>query len=277
MKLIDDLCIILKDPSELVDYGLGSLSQDLYVSFLIDQYNLDKIKELYKIISESQLDVKFSLTLKIGSESLLKHSPFDIAAFFFLSKYKLASGNPVVNILSINDKEYDVTFSFLDKLSKEQGFGRVICNRLTLYNYIDFTDIRNLGSEKFDEIQKIISGRDWLNESNFFLGAQLYTLKDLPEFIHEVERQEDNIVKSNPQLFKLFVLKVNLQKEVENLQSQVQYLTECLCNEKTYNKFLKENHQGKLLQEYYDHEYEILPTWFKRVGHVIKYITGKRA
>jgi hypothetical protein len=28
--------------------------------------------------------------------------------------------------------------------------------------------------------------------------------------------------------------------------------------------------------EWYHHEYEILPTWYKRIGHIIKVLTGRR-
>ncbi|HEY2720893.1 MAG TPA: hypothetical protein VGI82_04170 [Chitinophagaceae bacterium] len=43
----------------------------------------------------------------------------------------------------------------------------------------------------------------------------------------------------------------------------------------TISKNIREKEYFELL-DWYNHEYEILPTWYKRIGHVIKVIMGKR-
>jgi hypothetical protein len=44
-----------------------------------------------------------------------------------------------------------------------------------------------------------------------------------------------------------------------------------------YNDLLRSQSQVAALQKYYNNEYEILPLWYKRVGHVVKVLMGKRS
>jgi len=67
-----------------------------------------------------------------------------------------------------------------------------------------------------------------------------------------------------------------LEKELKALK-KIQASTEAeLENHKQYLEVLRSTHPTKELQDYYTHEYEILPLWFKRLGHLVKVLTGKR-
>jgi len=35
--------------------------------------------------------------------------------------------------------------------------------------------------------------------------------------------------------------------------------------------------KAKQIQDWYNKEYEVLPLWYKRIGHIIKILTGKRS
>jgi hypothetical protein len=49
-----------------------------------------------------------------------------------------------------------------------------------------------------------------------------------------------------------------------------------LINQKIYLRFYKDKDEALRINEYYQKEYEILPLWYKRIGHIIKVLLGKR-
>jgi hypothetical protein len=70
-----------------------------------------------------------------------------------------------------------------------------------------------------------------------------------------------------------------LEKRVSELQSENTELTERLTGaEKTIDVIrtkYKDDYEN--LFKWYHNEYEILPLWYKRIGHIIKVIMGKRS
>ena len=67
-----------------------------------------------------------------------------------------------------------------------------------------------------------------------------------------------------------------LQTETRRLKRRTSLAESELNNQKQYTEILRSDHSTKELQEYYDREYEILPTWYKRIGHILKVMMGKR-
>jgi hypothetical protein len=181
-----------------------------------------------------------------------------------------------VHLLHYQKEILGLVRDLLLNISIRQGFGGLVSNELTLFNYFDYTKAEISQDEKVSALRGIVFGQNWLDDQEFFVGASVISNDEIYDFIYWVEQYEKELYESNPQFFSLLALKRKLQYEVLDLKGKVQNLSERLNNEKTYNALLKENHQAKLLQEYYDHEYEVLPTWFKRFGHIIKIITGKR-
>jgi hypothetical protein len=53
-------------------------------------------------------------------------------------------------------------------------------------------------------------------------------------------------------------------------------LNEQLCNTKDFLRYYQKNDNSKEVNDFYHYEYEILPLWYKRLGHIIKVIMGKR-
>lgn len=67
-----------------------------------------------------------------------------------------------------------------------------------------------------------------------------------------------------------------LQAENEALRLRLRVTETELRNQQQYLDALRSDHETRQLQDYYTHEYEILPRWYKRLGQVIKVVTGKR-
>jgi len=62
----------------------------------------------------------------------------------------------------------------------------------------------------------------------------------------------------------------------EKLINEKRQLEIDLTNQKRYLAVLRKEKEMEKIIEFYHGEYEVLPLWYKRLGHVIKFITGKR-
>ncbi len=77
-------------------------------------------------------------------------------------------------------------------------------------------------------------------------------------------------------MFELIQHDRKLQHETDELKRRLDCLEGELNNQKKHNEILRSDHSTKELQLYYNREYEILPLWYKRFGHILKVLTGKR-
>jgi hypothetical protein len=102
------------------------------------------------------------------------------------------------------------------------------------------------------------------------------------EFIEQqvknnISEREWNLIVHNEKNLRQFSA---LQVELENLKnlskSQKDYL-DFLLNRHTMEDAELELSRFEKIKRYYHYEYEILPLWFKRFGHLIKVATGKRS
>ncbi|AEW01798.1 hypothetical protein A4D02_07285 [Niastella koreensis] len=78
----------------------------------------------------------------------------------------------------------------------------------------------------------------------------------------------------------LFTLKKQnrqLQQQVLQLGFLYQAAQQEISNQVSHNQILRSSSQATALQNYYNNEYEVLPLWYKRMGHIIKVLMGKRS
>jgi hypothetical protein len=98
-------------------------------------------------------------------------------------------------------------------------------------------------------------------------------IQDILETIFEVEKM---VFQSNPGLHEFFHRYRYLTKEQERLMNDNKQLEIDLANQKKYLAVLRQEMEMEKIIEFYHREYEVLPLWYKRFGHVIKLFTGKR-
>lgn len=78
----------------------------------------------------------------------------------------------------------------------------------------------------------------------------------------------------------LFTLKKQnrqLQQQVQQLGFLYQAAQQEISNQVSHNQILRSTSQATALQNYYNNEYEVLPLWYKRLGHIVKFLIGKRS
>ena len=93
----------------------------------------------------------------------------------------------------------------------------------------------------------------------------------------EMKSREHEFKKNNPQRFSLLEEGAKLKRQLEKYEITVQGLKKDLESKQEYvaNLHIPESTMKKVVDFYY-YEYEILPLWYKRFGHIIKVLMGKR-
>jgi hypothetical protein len=100
--------------------------------------------------------------------------------------------------------------------------------------------------------------------------------KNLLQALEAIELAEKSIAKSHPHLHKLFRLHQALSRQNEKLSNENKRLEIDVINQKQYLAVLRNEKEMEKIIHFYHSQYEVLPLWYKRFGHMIKLLTGKR-
>ena len=88
---------------------------------------------------------------------------------------------------------------------------------------------------------------------------------------------EETFFQNNQRLYKQLKQLSILEEENSYLKwKETGYLNE-LNSYKTFLKVIQEQGEATIINNFYYHEYEVLPLWYKRLGHIIKVMAGKRS
>lgn len=104
---------------------------------------------------------------------------------------------------------------------------------------------------------------------------------DIEFVIKEMLAAETRFKDQMPQIYELMHQVKELHDSHHNIAFQNSLLQERLESELRYRSFYNTPDTGykkqiKEITDFYNTEYEILPLWYKRLGHIIKVLTGKR-
>ena len=107
------------------------------------------------------------------------------------------------------------------------------------------------------------------------------TPEKLGGIISAFQQTEATFLQQHPQQYHLLQRLNKRDDQYRQLFIQHGLLQEKLESQARYNSFYKqadERYKKQILEivDFYKKEYEILPLWFKQLGHVVKVLTGKR-
>jgi len=175
----------------------------------------------------------------------------------------------------------------VNKQLEDQGFKNVVImdfNRSYFENINpSFLLYKDIKPDRFHEwyLASVASSHSILN---IFLNAEGETVKDFFNLKFDCEKHLRNEETT------IYHMIRNLQQkslEVAECRALISLLKEDVSSKQAYLDFLlgkyKERNEGPInlneimkLKKYYHQEYEILPLWYKRFGHIIKVVMGKR-
>ncbi len=120
-----------------------------------------------------------------------------------------------------------------------------------------------------------------LLKKKLFVGNDIFIFSSKEENIRKtvtiISEAEDTISQTDLHLHGFFSSYRLLSKEEERLSNENKRLEIDLDNQKKYLAILRNEREMERIIEFYHREYEVLPLWYKRFGHLIKLLIGKRS
>ncbi len=194
--------------------------------------------------------------------SLVKNCSYDVLAVTYLPKFLKRLNCPV---FFFKADEQNWKTDFPEDLFIQSGYTG-ICQSDDLIIFDDQSKLLRVSDEEW--MNAIIGEKMWavrINEIDEALSIQ-----------HLATAREKALIG-------LQYEKMALIEKINNKQQEIEYYKRELLAYKLKNDFIEQflharNEKGEAaqIQQFYNRQYEVLPGWYKKFGHVIKFLTGKR-
>ena len=244
---------------------------NVFMSIYIDPSDDGSLQNAYRYIAGTTN--QYGLTLDIQQPLTAAATRF-IVSFVMLPAYSRIGGRPVVNLASKDTALLDTVTDDLQSYLVQQGINAAIINRLidqpATGNYYPLIEASHLLPQQY---RSILGGERFYDNSLFI---QVKSVGELEEAHAVLKKVETDFAREFPRLAELAIDKLGLEEKLRVAGAACSALKQELKNQQDYNALLRSGHSTRELQDYYNNEYEVLPTWYKRFGHILKVITGKR-
>lgn len=277
-------CWLIKDSLKKIKGDLSISGQPLNVCFVPTSINdLESgLVDITMLTVNHNTKISILITndflVSINSKSLQVNFLNILFAYFFTPNYFKINGNP--SIFIPDGFIHSVFFQRVQTECKLQGYKKLYVLSCGDKQTIDLTSCANnhYTQKVFQKINSSIlswlKDGDWSDEiyPPYLIVKDTYPFPDQAKLI----TLEKIIIKHTFQnrlyqgLERLFIHK----SQVHGLRQEIQQLKEENTNLKSYLSS-HSNNSIELLKWYHE-QYEVLPVWYKRFGHIIKVFTGKR-
>ena len=222
-------------------------------------------------LAEKYLTDSFFYLLVQLHQPLTGMQATDIIAFLFFGNYHKPGGLPNILVDGENMAIIKSGIEQLHKTAAEQGFSTI---NITLASALPMV----FASTSQPAI--IETYRSWLQSTTTTADTLFVNIAQPADIniIHEALKAEERLFNGqNPGLFSLKAQNRELNKQLAQLELFNKAAQQEISNQVSHNQILRSSSQATALQNYYNNEYEVLPLWFKRLGHVVKALMGKRS
>ncbi|HTI10179.1 MAG TPA: hypothetical protein VL832_16540 [Puia sp.] len=239
---------------------------DIHYSILVDPAVEGALDSAYALVERSGLPL--SLTLNIR-KSLSEDEIRSITSFLFIPGYLRVFDRRVINLAGENPRLLADSAKTLSGYLSGQGILEPLIQPV-------FPKLRSVEELTAHYRQLLLSDKfesDGNNTGIFFYPSSETLIRSAISSLEQVDR---TLSQDSPGFYNLIGRNKTLSKELYAVQKIHALTAQELNNQRQYVDVLRSDHAANELQEYYTREYEILPLWFKRVGHIVKVFTGKR-
>lgn len=225
---------------------------------------------LFQVAEKYLHNQPFCLLLQLQKQLTIDEAN-NVIAFFFFSNYHKPGGTHLIIVEAENEPVLQAGIEMLQQSAKAQAFPavQVIVAAALQNRYAD------------NEKQAITNVyKSWLqspNISSHILYINVSQLGALEIIDQALEAEEGLFRQQNASLYSLKNQNRQLQKQVQQLELICQLAQQEISNQVSHNQILRSQSHATALQNYYNSEYEVLPLWYKRLGHIIKVLIGKRS
>ncbi len=282
---------IIIDISKYDDLPDVDLPESAYIAYKITSTSICEIHDFYKKVFLSPKTYSFCLLIDLENELEKVNTEFDstldfLVSLTFHSNYiKTDYDNPVV-LFEMSQTNTHKHIPVIREAFKSHGYNDI------KPMVISKDDVSVLGhysknirfdlEKTFDSLpSKYISAVKKVTSSDFFFPFFLECPEELLTFLNILKETDFVICRDLPQVYSLLTENRSLQLEESKLISKLELLQEELNSLNNYHlnynsTVARYKKQIAELLKFYKNEYEILPTWYKRLGHIIKVLIGKR-
>lgn len=248
-------------------------SSGIYNSYLVQQGDVVQLNEAYRFFSNNSMH-RFSLTV-VAADSFEPSFLQSIVSFVFIPGYLSISNHIVLNLIAVDGTAFETSRQQLAAVLSAHGIHHLQVNQLAPVNqkpgdngYPMFENSENL----VEAYAKTLLTSALPNKLFFLCTAK----NDTSGWVTRLRTLEEKQASGHVLWYNAALRIQSLETEKAGLEARNGLLHAELSNYQMHLETIRSSHEAKLLQSYYDKEYEILPLWYKRLGHIVKVMTGKR-
>jgi hypothetical protein len=261
------------DPA-VVLADLAPPEENVYYSIWVSP-GIKSSREDARHFLENTSSVPLAVTLEIR-EPLTGDHLRSIAALLFIHSSLRIGGRPVINLSGGSPELLSGTAAALSGYLSLQGYADVIIHILLPAGESPAAN----GSPLFRSAEALTGYYKDLLQSDACYNRDLFFYMPPGEMpggvLPALQQAESDLAQRFPQLYSLIRVNSKLDRELQYLCIKYQSTEAELRYQKQYLGILRSDHPTREIQDYYTREYEILPLWYKRFGHILKVLTGKR-
>lgn len=280
--MLNKICIISHEWKELLK-AVSFFKEGVFI-FLINSNNYslsDLFNLVYKSVNTFNKQQQFSICFDFSSQAKPEVN---------VIKEAIGADDYLCNLafhpaFYTNQNKPQLFFVSPEKHIAIADFFKEVSTTLTAQSFIEVETIA-INRNKLFEIKKedYHSGLADFYLNNF-LNAGIYNqpiyIQSLPiPALKTVEEAlvttEEKFSLEHPILYNQAQKLATITQENERLKYKLKIYAENLDNHKQYLKLIQEQDEAETINQFYYNEYEVLPLWYKRFGHIIKALTGKR-
>ncbi len=273
---MQNLSILMKAETILEEFSYFSSSKiDFAIELPTKKGVLDR---LYSALAgvRKPLNNKFFFVMN-GLGELSSSYIESLGRFFFLKNYKLSSvSTPVILLLngssSLNNEILN-SWCISQSLFKPKVINYTIAEPETLdkdISYLEETDFRNFVD--FDSLPESTVIKRLLQPTII----RINNFESYLELMDVFKKHELSIANKYPNAIALVKYTSKLEGEIFLCRISISYLQNESTFLKMFNELLRTNNESQTILKFYNEQYEVLPLWYKRFGHIIKILSGKR-
>ncbi|MEW6108504.1 MAG: hypothetical protein AB1632_04940 [Nitrospirota bacterium] len=274
MKLLKDVYCLVDDLRIISNFDYSEELENVWFSVVIDDQGVQNRTSIYQKISDNNGGKQFCLALNLDCDTVTEALLQDICSFFFLLNYQHISAKPVVVLPGEEEVNNSLLSEKLNDVMKRQGLKEAL--------YLNVQDELNLYSTFTDgdkeNFRQLLKHKYSAPINLIHKGIIFVHIKDssaISDVVSACSEAELNLKETQPELYYLLEENKALADNVHQLEDSVSFMQERLTHQNDYLAFIRSNNEAKEIQAFYNKQYEVLPLWYKRFGHVLKFLMRK--
>lgn len=270
---------LIINETEVISSALSKENRDFIFAIEIPSGSTRTIEQIYSSIFED-CNTQFCILINYSSDVTVWSEFFEyVISISFHEYYR----RPVLNMLFlVCTKTDDQLEQLIISGAKENGYDDAILWNLAIPPALGGLNVISSNENIGDQYYNFLKG---YNNGNFNLiikpGDKGDRMLSVEQVKNELQKAEARLQENDRSIYQLLRSNFEYRSEMEILNNRLLACEEFLAAKNSYaNSELSADFKEKKINEivtFYNYEYEILPLWFKRLGHVVKVLTGKRS